>query len=470
MLDQKDVQRGETHDIPQDGDPCSAEDVGKEARFTEQDSDLAAKRRKRKEYVKPYVAGGITAVIVVLICLVIFFFIYRFQGFSSGLRQIISSLQGVIIGFLIAYLLNPIMKFFERNLTKRRPPQTQKAKFRIRALSVTLAMVIFLAIIVALALMIIPQMIVSIQDLALTLSDKMDALTEWMQRMVHNSTVEGQLETYAQKLYENLAAWLENKIMSNGPEIVTTLTSGVYAGIKIVINCLVGLIVAIYVLMTKERFVGQAKKLIYAIFKPKHGNIVMEFVQKADDIFGGYFIGEIIDALIIGFLCLAGTTIMKMPYAPLISVIVGVTNIIPFFGPYIGAIPSIILLLLADPIKALYFTIFIICLQQADGNVIKPKVLGDTIGLSPFWIVFSILLFGGCFGVIGMLLGVPVFALIYYVVKRIAEYLLRRSKLPEETEAYVLLNRVDEQTNQIKLRDKEKKSAMHPAYNKKQKK
>lgn len=427
--------------------------------------------------IRPYLAVGLTVILVVLVCLAIFFFIFRFQGFAEGVGKIISSLQGVIIGFLLAYLLNPVMKFFERIFTKRlftKKEKTDKIRRLIRALAVACAMAVFLAIIVVLILMIVPQLVVSIQDLIFSMGDKVDALMSWIQRLIRNGALEGRLESLAEQAFSTLETWLEQKVLGNGTEIITTLSTGVYTGIKWVINVLVGFIVAVYVLMTKERFVGQAKKLIYAIFKPKYGNIIMEVAQKADDVFGGFFIGEIIDALIIGCICFICTSILRMPYVPLISVIVGVTNIIPFFGPYIGAIPSIILIFLVNPIQALYFTIFIVILQQVDGNIIKPKVLGDTTGLSPFWVVFSILLFGGCFGIAGMIFGVPVFAVIYYIIKHLTEHFLKRRKLPVDTDDYVKLNRVDVKTNRIKVRDTEKKSAMHPVddniNNKKKKK
>ena len=164
--------------------------------------------------------------------------------------------------------------------------------------------------------------------------------------------------------------------------------------------------------------------------------MVLHITRKSNEIFGGFIIGKIIDSAIIGVLCFIGITILDMPYILLVSVIVGVTNVIPFFGPYIGAIPSTILIALADPLKGLYFLIFIIALQQLDGNVIGPKILGNSTGLSAFWVVFSILLGGGLFGFIGMIIGVPTFAVIYYIVKMVVEEKLKKKKLPPDTEHY----------------------------------
>ena len=186
---------------------------------------------------------------------------------------------------------------------------------------------------------------------------------------------------------------------------------------------------------------------------------MMEVVRKADEVFGGFFIGKIIDSLIIGCICFASLAILRMPYVALVSVIVGVTNVIPFFGPYIGAIPSAILIFLVDPMKGIYFIIYIIILQQVDGNVIGPKILGNTTGLSPFWVIFAILLFGGSFGVIGMLFGVPIFAVLYYIIKRVVEHVLRKRQLPEQTREYIELDTVDTVTNQVKMKDPEKEVA-----------
>ena len=217
---------------------------------------------------------------------------------------------------------------------------------------------------------------------------------------------------------------------------MSNLTSGVINIVNEVMNVLIGIIVSVYVLFSKEKFNAQAKKAVYALMTPPHANLTLHIVTKSNQIFGGFMIGKVIDSMIIGVLCYIGTAILKMPYALLVSVIVGVTNVIPFFGPYIGAIPCIILIGLADPLKGLYFAIFILLLQQLDGNVIGPKILGDSTGLSAFWVIFSILLGGGIFGFIGMVMGVPTFAVIYYIVEMLINYKLEKRNLPTRTQCY----------------------------------
>ena len=199
----------------------------------------------------------------------------------------------------------------------------------------------------------------------------------------------------------------------------------------------------------------QSKKIIYSIFKPKTGNVIIETCQKASEIFGGFITGKIIDSIIIGIIAYIGCLILRIPSAVLVAVIVGVTNVIPVFGPFIGAIPSLIIVVLQSPLHALYLLIFIIILQQVDGNIIGPKILGSSTGLSSFWVMFAILVGGGCFGFVGMLLGVPVFAVIYYIIRRVVNHSLRKKKLPERTKEYVEMVAVNEKNNELVYKDKQ---------------
>ena len=425
--------------------------------------------------IRPYLAIGLTTVLVVLVCLVIFFFIFRFQGFSDGVAQVIDSLQAIIIGFIFAYLLNPVMKFFERIYTKRLSAKPGKVKNRrrfIRGLSLASAMMVFLAVIFVLVILLVPQLVLSIQDLVFTMGEKMEALISWVERLVRNSELEGQIENLAREGFASLENWLKDRILSDGDELVVQLTTGVVNIVRMIFNAIVGLIVAVYVLMTKERFAGQAKKIIYAVFRPKAGNTIMEVLRKADEVFIGYFIGYIIDSLIVGCICFVAMSIIGLPYAPLISVVVGVTNFIPYFGPYIGAVPSALLIFLVNPVQAVYFLIMILVIQQVDGNIIAPRILGNSTGLSPFWVVFAILLMGGCFGIAGMVFGVPVFAVIYYLIKRLTEHFLKKKELPADTKEYVRLDHIDINTNEMKERTEEKAvltSVKHNKNNKEEK-
>ena len=225
---------------------------------------------------------------------------------------------------------------------------------------------------------------------------------------------------------------------------MSSLTEGVIGVVNGLIDVLIGFIVAIYLLFGKEKFLGQGRKIVYAFNTPRRANIILHLAAKTNKTFSGFIIGKLIDSAIIGVLCFIGLSILKMPYTLLVSVIVGVTNVIPVFGPYIGAIPSTILILLVDPMKGLYFVIFIFLLQQLDGNVIGPMILGDSTGLSAFWVMFAILIGGGLFGLVGMIVGVPTFAVIYYIIKMLIQQKLEQKKLPIETENYNEKNYVGE--------------------------
>ncbi len=416
-------------------------------------------RRERRswEAARPYFAVGLTTIIVIFVAFAIFFFFYRFEGFSNGVGALFSSLLAVILGLILAYLLNPVMRFFERLLRKRMFAKTEKRTSRqnrvIRGLAVTIAMVCFLAVVTILLVLIVPRLISSVTELVLTLDEKLQTLVDWIERLVGNSVLAEPIESVANQAFVWLESWLETNILgAGGGDFIQTVLAGVGSVFRILVDFVIAIIVAVYVLMTKERFIGQGKKLIYAIFRPRAGNVIVQFFHRGDEVFGGFFVGKIIDSLIVGFICLAFMAIAHFPYVVLISVIIGVTNIIPVFGPFIGAIPSVILIFLVDPIYALYFIIFIIVLQQVDGNIIGPRILGNTTELSPFWIIFAILLFGGAFGIIGMIFGVPIFAMIYYVIKRIAEFILHRKELPEETMDYVYVENIDPDTHEITYR------------------
>ena len=274
-----------------------------------------------------------------------------------------------------------------------------------------------LFIIVALFNMMIPELYKSIRDMIMNVPSQMNRFIRELSEMnTENSTIGNIVESVMKEATTFVQNWMRTDLLGRINDFMSGLTVGVLNFMREIMNILIGLIVSVYVLFSKEKFSKQSKKITYAIFKPSNANMILHLTIKSNEIFGGFIIGKIIDSAIIGVLCFAGLSILNMPYAMLVSVIVGVTNVIPFFGPYIGAIPSAILILLAEPKMGIYFIIFIIALQQFDGNVLGPKILGDSTGLSAFWVVFSILIGGGLFGVPGMILGVPTFAVVYYIV------------------------------------------------------
>lgn len=412
--------------------------------------------------IRPYLAIALTAVLVICLCIVFFFLIYRYNGFAAGWKKLTAILQPIIIGIVIAYLINPIMVFFEKHLMRWIEPKMKKkakAKKLCRGIATLGALAVFILIIVVLLVMLIPQLVESIQGVATTLPSEVQHLIDKTNKYLSSDSeaanfVEDTL-IYATNYIKD---WAMNDLLPKSNTYLTSITTGLINVFKVLLNIIVGLIVSVYLLFSKETFIGQFKKLNYALFKPKKANIVIQTARKSNEIFGGFISGKILDSMIIGIICYIVLLIMKMPYPVLVSVIVGVTNIIPFFGPFIGAVPSFIIIVLANPIQGLYFLIFVVILQQVDGNIIGPNILGDSTGLSPFWVIFSIMVGGGLFGFAGMLLGVPTFAVIYYIMQEILRYFLRKRDLPQDSSQYIELEKINEATNQPQYFQKEKET------------
>lgn len=395
---------------------------------------------------------GLTIFLTFFACMVVFFLFLRYEGFASGWSNLLVVLQPVLFGAVGAYLVNPIMKAYEKRILDYKLPRAKdeaKAKKSARSLAITLGVLTFLAIIIAIIGIIIPQMVANISDLTKSVPRELARFTAWLDEN-SDADVVVWFSDLVTEVTDSIVGWLKTDFLKEGLEYISSIANGVYIVVRSLLNLIIGIIVAIYILQSKEKFTGQLKKIIYALFKPHTGNKIIHVMRRSNDIFGGFIIGKIIDSLIIGVIAFVVCKILQMPYSALLATIIGVTNIIPFFGPFIGAIPCLILVVLYNPLKALYLLIFIIILQQVDGNIIGPKILGDSTGLSSFWVIFAILIGGGFFGVIGMILGVPVFAVIYYLLKKLFEAKLRHRGLPEGTDAYVRAVKVDSSTNELR--------------------
>ena len=401
------------------------------------------KTKKTDEFHLKQITIIALAIFITFCCCILFFFvIYRYNGFTDFWKKLTYILQPVIIGLVVAYLLNPLMKLIDGklfSLFKGKMKSEKKAKKISRGLAIAGALLFLVGIIVLLIAAIVPSIIQSIQGIISTLPAEVRSLVDWINDIAKGDSqiadIAEEVITQAGNFFEN---WMKNTLLPQAEVYISSITSGVITGVKFVINILVGLIISVYVMASQEKFAGQAKKIIYAIFKPVRANVVVETVRKSNEIFGG----------IIGVIAYIVLAIMKMPDTMLVAVIIGVTNIIPFFGPFIGAIPSFIIIVLQNPVQGLYFLIFVIILQQVDGNIIGPKILGDSTGLSSFWVVFAILVFGGLWGFPGMLLGVPIMAVIYYIVSNVVTYSLKKRGIPETEIDYVNLELIDKHTNQ----------------------
>ncbi len=421
--------------------------------------------------IRPYLAIGLISFLVIIGSISFFFLIYRYHGFTAILDKVLVIVQPITIGLVIAYLLTPVVNFEERHLlplAQRKMKNQEKAKKMVRAASVAGAL-LFIALVIGILLqMVIPELYKSINGMIGTLPKQVNEFMDWISDYVDNdSEISGYLEIGLTKGTEFFEHWAKTDFLPQTRNIVTGLTTGVIEAIRILFHVVVGIIISIYVLMSKETLIGQSKKVVYALFCPRKANAIIHTVHKSNEIFGGFISGKILDSLIIGILCFICLYLMKMPYSVLVSVIVGVTNVIPFFGPYLGAIPSTILIMLANPIQGVYFVIFILVLQQIDGNIIGPKILGDSTGLSSFWVVFAILVGGGIFGIPGMIIGVPLFAVIYYVLRNVLNYIIKKKNLPLESEKYIFAERLDEENRE--LVEYEQQELLHHASQEKKK-
>ena len=384
----------------------------------------------------------------------------------AGFRAIIDKISGafapIIVGAVIAFLMNPVV-FFDRlfhTIFQDKVITDKKKLFKIsRTLSVILTTIVFLGIITGVVWLVVPQLYDSIKQLV----GNMDNYYSNLQNMVENinekfqklNIPEDEMNKYMNTAYLKLQDMLNTKIMPNVDKIVVNIGSGVFSGLKFLYNFLIGIVASIYVMANKEYLASRGKKIIYAVFKVKNANNILDGLSEMYRIFGQFINGKILDSLIIGMIMFIVSTIINLPYAVLISVIVGVTNVIPFFGPIIGAIPCFFIVLIADPIKSLVLLLVILILQQFDGNILGPKIIGDTTGLSSFWVLTAVIVGGGLFGFFGMLLGVPVFACCYMYINRTCTAKLQNKNLAFKTSEYEKIKRIDEETGEPIYRTEE---------------
>ena len=395
------------------------------------------------QWDKKYLYWGITAFIVIACSIMFYDLMHNTSLIISFVSTTINITKPIIYGLIIAYLLSPIVDnlsavFLKLCRKTKWDSNSPIVKKRIRSVSVLLTMVLAIALIYGLFALVVPQLITSITNIAAQFpvyEQNLEAIITKL--LVDNPQIESMIKNMLAEYSGELTAWINKEFIPQINEFIKNFSVGLIGFIKVIWNLVIGLIISIYVLGSKELYAGQSKKIIYALFSEKHANNIIKDCRFVNKTFGGYISAKLVDSLIIGMLCFIGTTILNMPYSLLVSVIVGVTNIIPFFGPYIGAIPSILLILMVDPMKALYFTIFVLLLQQFDGNFLGPKILGDSTGLSGFWVIFSITLFGGYWGVIGMAIGVPVFAVLYAFARRYANQLLHKKQLTTDSLQYM---------------------------------
>ena len=409
-----------------------------------------------KNRLSPKLVIMLALVVIVVVCICIAFYFSMQRSSAKGeTNSIFMVLQPILFGIVGAFLVNPIMKAYERQILKRRLPKAkdkeheQRIRRSSRYWAIAAGLTTFLLIVIGIIALVVPQLVLNIASLVKTVPGQVAQFTSDFRNFMNNSKESEQISELIQSGTQMMQEYLKDELLPKLVTYLTIFTSGVMVALKILLNSIIGLMVAVYILADKEKFKGQGKKIAYALFKPGTANEVIKTFRKANEIFFGFVVGKIIDSLIIGLIAFVVLWILRMPYPVLLASIIGITNVIPVFGPFIGGIPCAVLVFLANPVQAIYFVIFIIILQQVDGNIIGPNILENTTGLSSFWVIFAILVGGGFFGVPGMLLGVPVFGVIYYLLRKFFDWKLKKRNLPEETKEYILAERIEPDTNEI---------------------
>lgn len=414
----------------------------------------------KKGKFAPYLATGVTAFSVIAAAILLFFLIYHFSAVRLLLSTLALILRPIFYGLVLAFLLLPIHRHIYQFLLALFPEWKWMASRRENILgfiSIVLSLLFAVLVVYILLAMVIPQVLSSIVGLVNAFPGYLRSVQEWLTDFFQrHPDIQEAVLPYYEQMSRGLEAWFtESSVLGNlqsadaaiewvQKELMPRLSgvfSGVYAGLWAMVmllkDLLIAVIVSVYVLVRKDKFAAQSKKITYSLFSTRVADFLVEEARSAYRILSGFINGKLLDSLIIGIIALVCCNLLKFPYPMLLAVIIGVTNIIPFFGPFIGAIPCALLILLVSPLQCLYFCIFILVLQQFDGNILGPKILGDSTGLDSFWVLFSILLFGGLFGFAGMVLGVPVFAMIYSAISRLVRYGLKRRGLPQDTAQYL---------------------------------
>ena len=379
--------------------------------------------------MKRYLKIGSTGAAILASGILCAFVLFKMPVIISVLKGITEILKPFLYGVVFAYLLAPLCNKIEEKLFQIFPKAKTKARRFICFIAIVISLCVAIAVIWLIIMMIIPQVWDSVMKIIQMVPQKLIVVNNWIEHMLENQPeLQAYFEEFSSQAESNIDSLLNVDTIQKVQSIINSLSVQLFGVLGVVKNIFLGLLISAYLLGSRKLFGAQAGLILHGVFSDKWAKIIEEEILYTDKMFNGFLVGKIIDSAIIGLLCFAGTSIMGFEAPAFISVIIGITNIIPFFGPFIGAIPCGLLLLLENPMHCLYFIIFIFVLQQLDGNVIGPKILGNTTGVSSFWVLFAILLFGGMWGVVGMVIGVPLFAVIYDIIRKLVYRGLRKHK------------------------------------------
>lgn len=413
---------------------------------------------------KKYTTIAVYSLIVIAAAILFVVFIFKYDSIASGFSWIGEVLAPILIGIGIAYIINPLVCMFDNRVfaklrdsevkispdVKNAEKHIAKAKKRRRsaakALSVVCSFIIVLTVVIGIVVAVVPSVAKSVVDLAAQMPGYVDHVDAFLDEVFANNP---QLANVLSEEFSDLENIVKHIAEAAEPmALLGQVSTGVMelaAGLLVTLkNVLIGLVIAIYFLFSKDRLIAQMKKVLFALFKNGKCQKIVSVCSKSNSVFKTYIVSNLLDSAIIFVLMVIGMYVMGMPYPMLIAVVCGVTNLIPFFGPFIGAIPCGLLILLVDPVKVIWFGIFVLVLQQCDGNVIKPFLFGETMGLPAIWVLISIIAGGGLFGIPGMLLGVPVFTVFYMLFSEFLSDKLRKKNLPTSTDDYFEVSQYDE--------------------------
>ena len=426
--------------------------AAKKANYYDQQPRLVG---NTKSAWRQQLSKGLGTFVIIAAGIAFYFLFYRLGSIFKGLGKALSALKPVLYGLGIGYLLTPFVNFYDKYIIKflKKHFNFKRPNTVARIISIVVALLILVGIVLLVFNLLIPQLVANVQNAVYTVPPQIRRWANNLAEAAGDSKYKALLSDLMKQGSTTLKDWLTNTLLPKTNHLMEQATASVITVVKEFFFILIGMIVSIYLLYNKEVYAAQAKKATYALFSPSRATTYVHIGRKANDVFSGFILGKVVDSIIIGVLCFIGLSLISIwypiPFIPMISVIIGVTNIIPFFGPYLGAIPCTLLIALSSPPKALVFVIFILILQQIDGNIIGPRILGNSTGITGFWVMFSIILGGGLFGFWGLLLGVPVFVVIYSLVTNLVVKKLRRNDLPWELEDYKELDYIDPATLQV---------------------
>lgn len=408
-----------------------------------------------------YFLLGLTIFFAGAALIVVYYVLFHSTRLANIFTFLSDILKPIVLGFILAYITIPILNFMESRivvpLLKKCKVDTQAKAGRIRGFSVALTSVICILVIFSFIYLFMAQIVPSIKEII----DNFDVYTSNIIAYVNKVLEDNpELREYFNELIKkystDLELWMNNDLLPQLSTILKSVSLSVISVFTFLWDFIIGFILSIYILNSKDIFAKQAKKLTYGLFSKKTANMLLADVRYIHKTFIGFLSGKVVDSIIIGLICFVGTTILRTPYAALVSLIIGVTNVIPFFGPFLGAIPCAVLIFVVTPTQPLnmvYFVIFILLLQQFDGNILGPKILGDSTGLGSFWVIFAITIFGGLMGVAGMVIGVPTFAVLFAAIRRFINKRLRNKGLPIDRDEYSNIVGLND-NNQLTLKEK----------------